>query len=219
MAGFYVHDLVRIAAADRVRGEATPPPWVEAALATAPWGVVRRVAARPPQIAVGVRGAVRGERWAGWIDEDDVVERLTPEDLTDRLAHLSPRRLAASPALAAAAALDARWRSEAAGAAWGPTGGVGFELASGRPTVSPTSDLDAIVRCPQPIALAQAQAWIATFEAAATPVGARCDVLLETPCGAVALLDYARAAPSVILRTEAGPRLVQDPWAELSVSS
>ncbi len=180
--------------------------------------VVRRGVAGPSGLAVGVRGGDRGQRWAGWIDPRDVADRLTPEALTARLAHLSPQRLATTPALAAAAALEARWRADGAPAPWGPTGGVGFELASGQPTASPSSDLDAILRCPEPVSIATARAWSKTFDAAVSPTSARWDVLLETPLGAVALLDYVRAAPEVMLRTAAGPRLVRDPWVDPTLS-
>jgi len=185
----------------------------------APWVVVRRTAADAHRIAIGVRGMARNQRWAARIAEDDVVERLTPEALTARVANVSPERLSAVPALAAAAALDALWRDEDASPIWGPTGSVGFELASGRPTATAASDLDAIIRCPAPVPVAEAQAWLAAFAKATAPLGARADVLLETPSGAVALLDYIRAAPPVMLRTAAGPRLAPNPWAHASVSA
>jgi phosphoribosyl-dephospho-CoA transferase len=181
--------------------------------------VVRRTAAEGHWIAVGVRGIERHQRWAAWVAEDEVVGRLKPEALTARLASLSPERLSAAPALAAAATLDAVWCDEASPPIWGPTGSVGFELASGRPTATAASDLDAILRCPSRVPLAQAQGWLAVFAKAAAPRGVRTDVLLETPSGAVALLDYARARTPVMLRTAAGPRLEQDPWAHVSVSA
>ena len=170
-----------------------------------------------PVVAVGVRGAARRERWAAWLDSSDVLEQLKPVDLTPRLSALSPQRLAAAPALAAAAALDAAWPDLEATPAWGPTGSVGFELASERPIAHADSDLDAIIRCPAPVAVAKAQTWLAAFDKAS--FGVRCDVLLETPMGGVALLDYVRSAPPMMLRTGAGPRLVHDPWAELGVPS
>jgi hypothetical protein len=40
---------------------------------------------------------------------------------------------------------------EATGYVWGPTGSAGFELASGCPTVTQTSDLDLLMRAPDPL--------------------------------------------------------------------
>ncbi len=218
MGRFQVHDLLRIAPQARLRGEGSRPDWVDAALTDTPWVVVRRAAAKASWVAVGVRGGARHQRWAAWAALDDVIESLRPEALTARLASVSPERLSTVPALAAAAALDAASRDEEALPIWGPTGSVGFELASGRPTATAASDLDAIVRCPSPVPLAQVQAWLAAFAKAVAPLGARADVLLETPSGAVALPDYARATPPVMLRTAEGPRLVENPWAAASVS-
>jgi len=216
---FQVHDLLRIDAPCRLQGDSPRPDWVEGALAAAPWVVVRRTCAEGRLIAVGVRGAGRGERWGAWVAAAAVVERLTPEALTARLMSLSPERLSVAPALAAAAAMTRAWRNVAAAPIWGPTGSVGFELASHRATATADSDLDAIIRCPTPVSVAQARAWRAAFDEATAPFGARADVLLETPEGAVALLDYARAAPPVMLRTAAGPKLVEDPWAQAAVSA
>ena len=42
----------------------------------------------------------------------------------------------------------------------------------------------------------------------------RLDILLETPLGGVALVDWAASAPRVLLKTAAGPQLVRDPWPE-----
>jgi phosphoribosyl-dephospho-CoA transferase len=39
------------------------------------------------------------------------------------------------------------------------------------------------------------------------------DVLLETPRGAIALIEYAQAHAPFLVRTAAGPRLSRDPWA------
>ncbi len=219
MDPFQVHDLLRIDAPGCLRGDNPRPDWVGAALIASPWVVVRRTPAEGRLIAVGVRGAVRAQRWAAWLSEDDVIARLKPEALTSRLADLAPERLSAAPAFAAATAMTRAWRDMAAAPIWGPTGSVGFELASGQPTANAASDLDAIIRCPSPVSVAQARAWLSAFTETTAPLCARVDVLLETPQGAVALLDYARAAPPAMLRTDGGPRLVDDPWADFGVAA
>jgi phosphoribosyl-dephospho-CoA transferase len=205
---------VRISAIQRLRSQDPRPDWAAATLAEAPWVVVRRAPTRSPWIPVGVRGAARWQRWAAWIAEGDLVERLTPESLTARLTGVCATRRSKAPALAAGAAFHATVRSDDAPLIWGPTGSVGFELASGQPTATAASDLDALVRCPAPVSRAQVQAWADAFAKAASPFGVRCDILLETPQGAVALADYAKGLGTVMLRTPAGPRLAGDPWVE-----
>lgn len=202
------HDLLRIADSDGLGGDAPAPDWVSAALAAAPWVVVRRAASRQGAVAVGVRGDERHQRWAAWLDPAAIQERQTPDALTARLPRLPPQRLAAIPALAALPRLaDALTRLGLSG---GPTGSVGFELASGRATATVSSDLDAVVRADQRLDRAIA----ADLLRIAAGLGVRCDILLETPGGGVALSEYARGG-AVALRTPDGPRLVGDPWAPM----
>jgi phosphoribosyl-dephospho-CoA transferase len=42
----------------------------------------------------------------------------------------------------------------------------------------------------------------------------RVDVQIETPSGAIALAEYAANLARVALRTQFGPRLVENPWQE-----
>jgi phosphoribosyl-dephospho-CoA transferase len=93
------------------------------------------------------------------------------------------------------------------GLAWGPTGSIGFELATGVAVAGPASDLDVVVRAPEPWFLAQARELVADL--ARLPV--RVDTQLDTPTGAVVLGEYARGG-RVLLRTPDGPKLVNDPW-------
>lgn len=200
------HDLLRIADGDSLCGDAPAPDWVSAALAAAPWVVVRRAASRQGAVAVGVRGGERHQRWAAWLEPAAILERRTPDALTACLSRLPPQRRTAIPALAALPRLaDALTRLGLGG---GPTGSVGFELASGQATATVSSDLDAVVRADRRLDRAIA----ADLLRIAAGLGVRCDILLETPGGGVALGEYARGG-AVALRTPDGPRLVADPWA------
>jgi phosphoribosyl-dephospho-CoA transferase len=95
------------------------------------------------------------------------------------------------------------------GLAWGPTGSVGFELATGVAATSTTSDLDVVVRAPEPWPLENAREIADELERLPT----RVDVQLDAPAGAVMLAEYASGG-RVLLRTPDGPRLVYDPWWE-----
>ncbi len=95
------------------------------------------------------------------------------------------------------------------GLVWGPTGSVGFELATGVAAVGTASDLDVVVRAPEPWPLEYARE--VADDLARLP--ARVDVQLDAPAGAVMLAEYARGG-RVLLRTPDGPRLTWDPWRE-----
>jgi phosphoribosyl-dephospho-CoA transferase len=205
-SGLFAHDLLRVVGGARLIADGAPPDWVEDALAAAPWVVVRRAGLWDGRVPVGVRGPARNQRWAGWIDADQVEACLRPEALVERLAGVSARRVASLPALAGLGMVAGRL--DALGRPWGPTGSTGFELASGRPTVTATSDLDLVIRCEQPMSRSAA----AELVRAAGRLDVRCDVLMETPAGGVALLEFARTDGPVAARTVDGPRLVDDPW-------
>jgi phosphoribosyl-dephospho-CoA transferase len=201
------HDMLRLTSGVRLRHEESTPAWVPTSLALAPWVVVRRARGPAGLIPVGVRGRTRAERFAALLAQDAVAARVTPEDLiAERVWHHMPRarRLGSLRVLDA---VDELFSS--LGLVWGPTGSVGFELATGVAAVGTASDLDVVVRAPEPWPLESAREiadhlnWLLT----------RVDAQLDTPAGAVMLSEYARG-DRVLLRTPDGPRLTWDPWQE-----
>jgi phosphoribosyl-dephospho-CoA transferase len=98
------------------------------------------------------------------------------------------------------------------GLAWGPTGSVGFELATGVAAAGAASDLDVVVRAPEPWPLERAREIADHLQR----LPARVDAQLDTPAGAVALAEYVRGG-QVLVRTPDGPRLSRDPWPEAAI--
>jgi phosphoribosyl-dephospho-CoA transferase len=195
------HDLLRLSSPLDVVPRAAPA-WVAAALRAAPWVVVRRATAASGRVPVGVRGNARANRFAMEIPGTAVTELLAPEDLTVR-AKSPERALPATLALQAASAL----LNESA-LPWGPTGSVGFELASGTPTANADSDLDLLIR---PIRL-PTRATLRYLHAAFQRLPARVDCQIETHAGALALGEFVSGARELLLRTADGPRLIPTPW-------
>jgi phosphoribosyl-dephospho-CoA transferase len=202
-----VHALLRIVPG--ALSGAPAPAWVVARLGPAPWVVVRREGMRAGLIAVGVRGGTRAERFAAWLDPGAVLECVTPLELAARRCWKDHPLRAPPAALACLEEVESILQRHGFGRSWGPTGSVGFELATALPTVTAWSDLDLIVRPAHRLAPAAATAlWTELSQLAV-----RTDVLLETAQCAVALAEYARAARPFVVRTPAGPRLSDDPWA------
>jgi phosphoribosyl-dephospho-CoA transferase len=156
-----------------------------------------------------VRGRRHAERFAAWLDPGQVRQFVDPLELAARRAWRDSPRCARVAALGALAAVASIMEHRSLGSAWGPVGSTGFELASGVPTATPDSDLDLIVRPGSPPAAALAGELLLELSRLAVPT----DVLLETPCGAVALIEYAQARAPLLARTPTGPRLTRDPWA------
>ena len=201
------HDLLRLRTVDDVIAGGPLPGWATEALARAPYVVVRRARAAQGAIPVGIRGPERRHRLAAVLRSGAAAARIVPEDLAAGAWRRTARR-ATVPALAA---LDriAAVMSDAA-RPWGPTGSVGFELATGVPVAGRQSDLDLVVRCPLRWPRYDAGEVLAALDAVDPDVAL--DVQIETPTGAVALREYAAGRVPLLLRTRGGPRLVEDPW-------
>jgi phosphoribosyl-dephospho-CoA transferase len=201
------HDLLRLTSGAGLRHEESVPAWVPTSLARTSWVVVRRARAPAGLIPVGVRGSTRAERFAALLAPDAVAARVTPEDLVaERVWHHMPRARRLGP-LRVLDAVDELFASF--GLVWGPTGSVGFELATGVAAAGTASDLDVVVRAPEPWPLESARE-IADHLSRMPP---RVDAQLDTPGGAVMLAEYAHS-DRVLLRTPDGPSLTWDPWRE-----
>ncbi len=178
------------------------PQWaVDTVLAGQPV-VVRRQAMPAGQVAVGLRGRGREQRYAASMRLTDVYRRVTPEQLIDSASETVQEWPALRALRQVRPVMDALER------VWGVGGSAGFELASGIAALHQGSDLDLILRTPQPFSRRCAAELV---EALAASV-CRVDVQLQLDQGAVALREWARPAGRVLLKTASGARLVSDPW-------
>jgi phosphoribosyl-dephospho-CoA transferase len=177
---------------------ADAPAWAVDAVGAGHPVVVRRAIAEPGYVTVGVRGQRREQRFATVMPLAAVQRRVTPQALR---GVISPRDL---PALRA---LD-QLRPLLAQQDWGVSGSAGFELASGIEALHALSDLDLILRTPQPLDRKDARTLLAQLDTAPCAV----DLQLQTPFGAVALREWAGGSRRVLLKTTGGAHLVIDPW-------
>ncbi|TLX60950.1 phosphoribosyl-dephospho-CoA transferase [Stutzerimonas nosocomialis] len=179
---------------------ADAPDWARQVLAAGQPVVVRRAVVADEQIAVGLRGATREQRFAAWMRRESVVSRVGPEQLIARLpdSHL--------PALRALHRLHPLLDS--LGLAWGVTGSVGYQLGSGIAVVSAESDLDLLLRTPTAFSRSEAR----ELQQLLDRVPCRVDLQLETPSGAIALREWAGDSARVLLKCATGARLIEDPW-------
>ena len=176
------------------------PSWVIESLGAGQPVVVRRALSAQGQVAVGVRGRLREQRHATVMSVDVISRCVKPE----ALCHVSIDR--DLPAVRALHQL--RPLLDGCGWVWGVSGSAGFELASGVQALHEGSDLDLILRTPQPLTRSQARELLNMLEAAVCPV----DMQLQTPFGAVALREWAGSAPRVLLKQAGEACLVIDPW-------
>jgi phosphoribosyl-dephospho-CoA transferase len=195
---FLAHDLLWGMTAQQLPAEV--PSWVIESISLGQPVVVRRALSATGQIAVGVRGRLREQRFATSMAIDSIQRRVRPE----ALCHVSiDRDLPAVRALNQLRPLfdDCGW-------VWGVSGSAGFEMASGFQALHERSDLDLILRTPQPLGRVQAQVLVKLLDAAECLV----DMQLQTPFGAIALREWASPARRVLLKNARQACLVIDPW-------
>ncbi|WP_458128700.1 malonate decarboxylase holo-ACP synthase [Pseudomonas sp. Z2-11] len=192
------HDLLWGMTALQLPADA--PGWAVESLDLGQPVVVRRALSSPGHIAVGLRGRSREQRYAASMPVATIQRRVRPEDL----CHVqSPRDLPALQALA-----ELRPLLDASGWTWGVSGSAGFELATGIEALHERSDLDLILRTPHHLDRLQARNLLAQLDASVCSV----DMQLQTPCGAVALREWAGSSRRVLLKDDIQARLVSDPW-------
>jgi phosphoribosyl-dephospho-CoA transferase len=180
--------------------------WVERSLQEAPFVVVRRANLFDGMIPVGVRGSLRKQRFAAYLAPESICNRITPEQLTPARGWLANARAEEIPALKVLARLKEELPDFPL--TYGPIGSIGFELASGLPIATSTSDLDLLIRATERVSMQLAQELVTIFSGSPC----RVDAQLETPCGGVALTEYASGQRPLLLRQDDGPVLVDDPW-------
>jgi phosphoribosyl-dephospho-CoA transferase len=180
---------------------ADAPDWARQVVDAGQPVVVRRAVVASGQIAVGLRGSHREERYASVMVASAVLRRVRPEQLVERLP------ITELPALCALAELKPAL--DALGLCWGVTGSVGYQLATELPTAHADSDLDLLLRTPLALSRPRARELQRLLDEAPC----RVDMQLETPAGAIALREWAGHSPRVLIKCPTGARLVRDPWA------
>ncbi|WP_201018861.1 malonate decarboxylase holo-ACP synthase [Pseudomonas cichorii] len=181
---------------------ADAPDWVFEVVSKGQPVVVRRASVAAGQVAVGIRGSLREQRYAAIMACSAIERHVRPEQLT----HLATRNPCNWPALDALR--QVRPVMDVLGLSWGVSGSAGFELASGFSALHQGSDLDLILRTPQFVS----RRWAAELVEALETATCRVDVQLQLNDGAVALREWAGASRQVLLKSSTEARLVSDPW-------
>jgi phosphoribosyl-dephospho-CoA transferase len=192
------HDLLWGMTADCLADDA--PLWVKEVLLRGDPVVVRRAITPLDQVAVGIRGQLRHQRYAAQMPRSAITKQLKPEALThvntQQFEHLAERLQSIS------------YIMKNFSGYWGYTGSFGFELATGIETVTQQSDIDLLIRAEQPVAKKQAAELLENFQQA----GLNVDIQLQLPQGGMALKEWARNSGKVLLKRADGAVLVENPW-------
>ncbi|MDQ9950783.1 MULTISPECIES: malonate decarboxylase holo-ACP synthase [Acinetobacter] len=192
------HDLLWGMTADCLADDA--PLWVKEVLLRGDPVVVRREITPEDQVAVGIRGQFRHQRYAAQMPRSAISRQLKPEELThvdmQQFAHLAERLQSISSIM------------KKFSGCWGYTGSFGFELATGIKTVTQQSDIDLLIRAEQSFAKKLAIELLENFQQAALNV----DIQLQLPQGGLALKEWAENSGKVLLKRSDGAVLLENPW-------
>ena len=196
------HDLVWLT--ERSALEGVTEAWVEEIWHPGLPVVVRRDVNPNGRVPVGIRGLKREQRAAAWVAPEHVVRVVSPEELVDTQTLVRSPFITQPPVQVAFQLAQQRWPW-----VWGITGSSGYSLATGIPVLHAASDLDLMIRAPQPLAREALLRWQQLISGALC----RVDTQVNVPQGGFALTEWLRDG-RVLLKTNRGPQLVSDPWFE-----
>lgn len=239
--GFRPHDLIWVADPAALHWRGDVPGWCAHWLQCgAPTPVVlrRENTGDPNLLPVGIRGVHRRQRQAAYLERRAVARILPPEQIirsinmtegmgvTGQALQSSQGNVKLERLLGTELPVILRNLLPAMagiGLPWGPTGSLGFALATGLPALHADSDIDLLVRAPAPLSQEQVRALAAVVAGSARPI----DMQIDTGAGGFAFKEwvarnpewaghdarYPRSGPRrVLLKTGAGPVLAHDPW-------
>jgi phosphoribosyl-dephospho-CoA transferase len=211
VSGILPHYLLKVNAAQVILASGSAgqcvPSWVFRELRETSWVVVRRGAATLDRIPVGIRGPKRSQRWAASCPPSAIEQMVTPTDLLKRFEII---RAHAAPACRSLRLLAVEWQWFTH-SRWGPGGSVGFELATGKRTITPRSDLDIVVYANEHLSRSDAKRLLIPIRDLEVAV----DIRVETPVCGFSLAEYGKPlAGSMLLRTSAGSIFGDNPWNE-----
>ncbi|MFP3918956.1 malonate decarboxylase holo-ACP synthase [Lysinibacillus telephonicus] len=197
-----VHDIIKFSNVDKLEHFTAVPEWVLNTAAASNYGVVRRMPISNKLIPIGLRGESREQRFGTYIHEENIVEVITPNSLVMCIDEFKKRIY--YPTLK-----GLRDEFSKLNLSWGPTGSIGFEMATNINVTSMKSDIDIslYIESIDEELLKEVGRFIKTLDK-------QIDVQVEIPIiGAFLLNDYIRNYETgFIIRTPFGPQLcsIQD---------
>lgn len=166
--------------------------------------VVRRAVHENSLIPVGIRGQGRSERYATMIDSKVINRVVSPEFIVKQQAWLNVQKNEI-PHWVTLECLNSIIKQY--GIEWGLCGSLAFELATEIPTANNNSDIDIRIIAPTPFD----SFLFSIINEKINSLSIRVDCQIETPYGAFSLKEWYQSS-SVLLKTNQGPLLTNDPW-------
>ncbi len=192
-----VHDIVKFQGVESLEKSAPIPEWLGETASSKNFGVVRRMAISNQIVPIGLRGTTRDQRVGSFIKKDNILDVIKPTELVERIDLYKEQSYYSS-------LKKIRDEFNGMGLLWGPTGSVGFELATSIIVTSEKSDIDLSLFLNH-----VDYDLLKEVDGVLDCLDRRIDVQIELPeIGAILLKDYLNNASSgFIVRTQYGPQL------------
>lgn len=199
-----VHDLLRVKDIKKIQVEDSMPEWAEDILQLSSYVIVRR-GDQSKKIPVGIRGFKKSQRLAAWIDYDNFDSIFTPQDAVKNFQTSSNPRFSL-PAFKLLKRLLPIMKNYN----WGVGGSLEYELATGIQMVHETSDVDVIMQRPAKMTRQEAKDLVEELRQVSN---AHADIQVVYNDIGFSLEEYALSkSKNILIKTNAGPKLVEDPW-------
>lgn len=206
----HAHDLIWLKPSTEYLFQSESPEWVSQVWQINDPLVVRRdYSDHLNLIPVGVRGYQRNQRWGGWLHATDILTVQTPAEVA-----LLSNNLNNQQQLAAFATFQTltRLMSYQWPFVLGVTGSLAFSLATGKIWCHEKSDLDLSIRC---FTKSLTKPTVQPFYQFIQSCSCRVDVQISSPLGGFSLAEWL-SNDQVLLKTNHGPLMVDDPWQKES---
>lgn len=192
-----VHDIIKFTNIDKLKRYSSIPEWVYTTPSAFNFGVVRRMPISNKLIPIGLRGEGRAQRFGTYIHEDHIIEVIKPNSLVNRIDEFNDRFY--YPTLK-----SIRDEFKKLNLTWGPTGSIGFEIATNINVTSLKSDIDLSIY----MEAIDDELFMKVGEFLKS-LDRKIDVQVEVPIlGAFLLNDYLKNQETgFIVRTPFGPQL------------
>ena len=200
MNKYEVHDLIRIKEGQQPVYDRELPSWVQETLKEGAWAVVRR-GTGTSGIPVGIRGALKTQRFACELSKNAVQSVVKPDQLLKDVFNgriynpfwekeLAPlRRLVWDQ--------EKEWQNLLR---IGVTGSVGYELATGIPVTTKKSDIDLLIYVEETFSRTEAKRLLQFLKG----IERRTDAVLKMEKGWISLEEYASDAAQILVKTMDG---------------
>lgn len=196
--GFKVYDILKLKSCGEDCFDTKLPMWATEFVERTPYVVVKRGEEKTGMVPIGIRGITRQQRFGCYMNLDNISQVYKPYELLEFKSNCGLWNKVAS-------LLPGIFETYKDRVTYGPTGSVGFELATGFKATTISSDLDLLIQTEEPLEVEIAKKILVQL----LKINIKMDITLGISMGYVALEEYCNGQAPYLVKTNYGERLVE----------